>query len=252
MRLNALIVLASASLPAGAAEQPDQAKALTELVRPLVLASLPDPLVKSERDWGRQVVAPVGVKWRGVRPTVQKAVRNGGHWQRLTAVPIDPEQTFELAISDLSTPTPGKTAFTVRMALAVRGEHELQEWVGGVRVVSTTTRARCRVAVRLDCVCTSRVGVAPGDLLPSAELALAVERAECSYSGFVCERVAGVGGKPAALAGEATRAFIRRVKPSLEGEILTKANVAVMRAIESRPVRVELDKLLLGQIVAAK
>lgn len=251
MRLFALLFVLLSFDPARADETP-QAQVLTELVRPLVLASLPDPLVRGERDWGRQVMAPVGLKWRGVKPTVQKSPRNDGHWQRMTAVAIQPDRTFELAITDLSTPKPGQTAFTVRMAMTVRGEHEFQEWKNGVRVLSTTTQARCRVGLKLDCVCTSRIGVKPGGLLPGAEISVQVLHAECGYSDFVCERVGKIRGKPAALAGEAAREFVRLIKPGLEVEILTKANLAVMKAVEAKPVRVELDKLLLGQVAAAK
>ena len=234
------------ALPASAAEPADQAQALATLVRPIVLASLPDPLVTKERDWGRQVIAPVGVKWDRLKPTVQKAVRNDGHWQRVTAAAIDPDASFELTISDLATPGPGKTTFTIHMAMNVRGEHEFQEWKNGVRVLANTTQARCRVGLRLDCACISRIGVAKGDLLPSAEVVVKVTRAECGYSDFVCEKVGKLHGKPAVLAGEAARACVRVIKPGLEAEILTKANAAILRAVESKPVRVELDKLLLG------
>ena len=251
MRRFALFVILLAA-GSGHATDASQAEALSDVVRPLVLANLPDPLVRGERDWGRQVMAPVGLKWRGVKPSVQKSPRNDGHWQRLSALAIEPDRTFELHITDLTTPAPGSTAFTVRMAMNVRGEHEFQEWKNGVRVLSTTTQARCRVGLKLDCVCTSRIGVAKGGLLPSAEISVKVLRAECGYSDFVCERVGKIHGKPAALAGEAAREFVRMIKPGLEAEILTKANAAVLKAVEAKPVRVELDKLLLGQVAAAK
>ena len=249
MRLLAVLFVMVVAMPTRADDAP-QARTLTELVRPLVLASLPDPLVRGERDWGRQVLAPVGVKWHGLKPITQKSPRNDGHWQRMSAVAIQPDETFELQITDLSNPKPGQTAFTVRMAMNVRGEHELQEWKRGVRVLSTTTQARCRVGLKLDCICTSRVGVVKGSLLPSAEISVQVLHAECGYSDFVCERVGKIHGKPAALAGEAAREFVRLIKPGLETELLTKANHAVMHAVEAKPVRVELDKLLLGQVAA--
>jgi hypothetical protein len=67
------------------------------------------------------------------------------------------------------------------------------------------------------------------------------------YTGLVCEHTLGVGGDAARLIGEAVHDLLTAVKPSVERDILAKANAAVVKAADTKEVRVAFDRLLGGR-----
>jgi hypothetical protein len=60
----------------------------------------------------------------------------------------------------------------------------------------------------------------------------------------VVEHIAGLGGEAAKLLGDAARGSIKQWRPSMEHELLAKANVAIVKAGDTKEVRVSLSKLL--------
>jgi hypothetical protein len=62
----------------------------------------------------------------------------------------------------------------------------------------------------------------------------------------------GVGGDAAKVLGEAAIKFAKAVKPSLEKDLLAKANAAVVKAADTKEVKIELDKLLSGKSPVTK
>ncbi len=222
---------------------------LSRTLRDLLLAHLPDPVLTTERGWGHQKEATVGVKWHregrlALVAEPQRAMRNDGHWQKLKVEAIDPARTLTLALRDLKHPEPGKTTFEAMLGLDVRLTYEQQLWKGGVRLYAGETRARCRAAARLACELTDRLEVKPGSLLPDAVVRVRVTEAEMFYTDLVCEHTAGLDGPAAQAVGEAVRKLLRQVKPNLERDLLAKANAAIVKAADTKEVRVELDKLL--------
>jgi hypothetical protein len=242
-----------ARLPA--AEPPPDTTALTAVLRDLLLKNLPDPLVRTSHDWGRQAETTVGWTVRRSGPLrwdtePRKAMRNDGHWHRLTVVAKDPPRTLALGIKDVVAPEDGKLTFVAHVGADVDLRFEQQLWKGGLRVYSGETRARCRAAVRLTCESTSRFDRKPGAVLPDAVLRVRVTAAEVFYDGLVVEHTLGVGGDAARLLGEAAHRLMKQLKPSLERDLLAKANAAVVKAGDTKDVRVEFAKLLAGKTPA--
>jgi hypothetical protein len=232
--------------------EPSEEERLVVLLRGLLLANLPTPLVEAPRNWGHQREVLVGLKWHGPRPEPQKSFRNDGHWQRVRLEAVNPATTLALGVNKLVNLEPGKVTFDALIGLDTRLTYEQQVWKSGVRLYSGETRARCRAALRLSCEVTNRLEKRPGTLLPDVVFRVRVTEAEVFYTDLVCEHTLGMGGDAAKVIGQAVHDVLNAVKPSVERDLLAKANAAIVKAADTKDVRVEFDRLLSGKIPATK
>jgi hypothetical protein len=227
---------------------PDEVRALERQLRELLLKNLPDPVVESAPGWGHQKAVVVGSKfhkdgWKLWTEQV-KAPRNDGTWRRVSARAANPAQTLTLSLRDVVSPEPGRVTFAADVGLNCDLKFEQQVWKGGARLYSGETRARCRAALALKLESTNRLETAPGAFLPDAVFRMRVTDASLTYTDLVVEHTAGVGGSVAKVLGDAVIATVKQVKPQLERDLLAKANAAVVKAGDTKEVRVSLGKLL--------
>lgn len=207
-------------------------QALAGQLRGLLLEALPDPLYEDAKHWGQQKAGGRG------------AMRNDGRWWKVRVTGRHLPQTLKLDLRDVQQPGGGRTTFTARLSFEANVVLDRQTWKRGVRLYSGQTRARLRVRLALDCEATARVEKGQG-LLPDAVFRLRVVRSDLAYDHLVVEHTAGVGGDAAKLLGEAMRAALHAARPSLERDLLRKANAAIVKAADTREVRVSLAELLL-------
>lgn len=240
--MHAILAIALC-LPAGPAQPPaDQAKVLSTLFRDLLLTNLPNPLVETKRHWGQQKPAPGKVIRR-----LEGQMLNDGHWQAVRVQAIDPAKSLALAIGEMAHAAPGKSTFNAYLGLDVRLTVENQFWKRGVRLYSGETRARCRAALKLACEVTDKMEAKPGSLLPDVVFRVRVTSADLNYADLVCEHTAGLDGPAAAKLGEVMHDLIKQAKPNLERDLLAKANAAVVKAADTKEVRVAFDRVLTGK-----
>jgi hypothetical protein len=252
--LSALVlVLAASALLAQAppSPPPDETQTLARVIRDLLLVHLPDPVVESNHDWGQQKEFTVGLalpKAGSLRSRVEprREMRNEGHWERVRIQGINPRETLDVGVRGVRSPEPGKTTFDALIGLNVRLNYEHQLWKAGVRLYSGETRARCRAAVLLKCELTNRTERRPGQFLPDVILRVRVTQAELFYQDLVCEHTAGVGGEAAEVIGQTVHRLLKKFKPGVEKDLLDRANTAVVRAADTKELRLELDRLLAG------
>jgi hypothetical protein len=242
-----LLALFAVALPAAAADPAFDPKALSAVLRPMLVAALPAPLSVAPMGWGGQREVTIGVKWEKQRllykPVPMKAVRDDGHWQKVTLTAIDPAKSLALNIRDVRTAA-DKTLFDAAIGLDVRAVYENQMWGMGKRVYAGETHVRCRAVLDLRCELTSSTTFEPGALLPTVAIRVRATEARVGYSELVCEYTLGVSGKPAALLGKAAFEVMKKVAPQVERDLLAKANAAVLKTADTKEVRVEFDKLL--------
>ena len=112
-----------------------------------------------------------------------------------------------------------------------------------MRLWSGSIRARTQLHVTLDCESVVRVET-KGGLLPDFVFRVRVTQAEVGYDDLVVEHIAGVGGSAARLIGEALHRSLHRWKPSLERDLLARADAAIVKAADTREVRLGLSGLL--------
>jgi hypothetical protein len=240
-------LLGPARVTAQGPATPDPAAALAANLRGLLVEALPTPLYEDTSHWGQQKLVPGRTRWRGkglhVRPEVEQVLKNDGRWWRVRVTASRPASTLALDIRDVQRPEPGHMLFTALLAADADLELERQTWRQGVRFYSGSTRARLRVKLTLRCEAVMRIESA-GKLLPEAVFRLRVLQADLGYDRLVIEHIAGVGGDGAKVLGEAVHVALQGLRPSLERNLLAKANAAIVKAGDTKEVRVSLLSLL--------
>ena len=220
---------------------------LSASLRTLLVQSLPAILYEASPGWGKTSQVPHSVKWRGqglrVHPEITKAARNDGTWRKIRLTTQNLERTLEFRLSDLKPAGPDQLTFRVFVAFQAGIDFEQQIWESGVRLYSGSTRARVRV--KLPMLCEATIKIEQGkSFLPDTVLRLRVIQSDLSYDNLVVEHIAGIGGTGARLLGEALRSTVKEVRPSLERDLLAKANTAILKAGDTREIRIGLSSLL--------
>src|SRR5262249_29958635 len=192
--------------------------------------------IEKSLDWGKQ--RPAGINGR-------RGLQNDGHWRRVTVTADNPAHTLLLSVSNVQT-QPGRTTFDAYLVGPVDVKFEQQIWKGGLRLYSGEARARLRSKLALKCESTARTEPT-GGLLPDVVFRMRALSADLSYDNVVVEHTAGVGGDAAKVLGEGMLNFLKQVKPSLERDLLEKANAAIVKAADTKEVRIGLGKLLAGK-----
>ena len=79
--------------------------------------------------------------------------------------------------------------------------------------------------------------------MPELVAQLKVTRADLRYDNLKFQHIAGIGGEAAEIIGELAHAALNQWRPSLERDLLAKANAAIVKAGEHKEVRIGLSKL---------
>jgi hypothetical protein len=201
-------------------------EALAGSLRAFLVKSVPDPLFEDHRHWD--------LHKEGSRGKPKK----DGRWWRVTVKAINPADTMIVDLRDLQVLEGGRKTFTLFVAFDADVELERQTWKLGVRLYSGSTRARLRLKLHLRCEALAKVEAKK--LVPSAVFRLRVLESSLNYDNLVVEHTAGVGGEVAKLLGDAFVGGMHHWKPSLERELLAKANAAIVKAADTHEVRVGL------------
>jgi hypothetical protein len=225
----------------------DSAKALADNLRGILVQSLPPILYEDTRHWGQQKEVVRGVKWKGqglhVHPEVMRGPKNHGSWWKVQIAAPNLADSLVLDLRDFRQEAPGRVTFTTFVSLDADVEYEKQNWDAGIRVYSGSIRARARVQLTLRCEVSARLE-ATGGLVPDVVFRLRVLQSDSHYDNLVVEHVAGVGGEAAKLLGAAVLAGMEQWHPSLERNLIAKANAAIVKAADTKEVRVSLLGLL--------
>jgi hypothetical protein len=219
--------------------------ALAGTLRGFVIKALPSPLYEDTRQWGLQ--KPVReIKWRGkglhVHPEAREVPRNDGRWWKVRVTAEHLADTLVLDLRDVQQPEPGRMTFTAFISFDTHIDFDRQTWHTGTRTYSGSIRARLRLKLTLRCEATARLD--GGVLLPEAVFRLRVLQSASDYDNFVVEHIAGMGGEAAKLLGDAARGSLKQWRPSMDRDLLARADAAIVKAGDTKEVRVSLSKLL--------
>jgi hypothetical protein len=225
----------------------DRGSAFAGPLRELLLRNMPTPLYEASPGWGRTATVATGIEWSGkglrAHPRVKREEKNDGIWRRVRITGEDLAHTTVLQVRNIQHPEAGRRTFEVLLAFDARVDYEQQKWKAGIRIYSGSARARLRVQLAL--LCELRTRLEWNGALPSAVVfRLHVVPSNLAYSNLVVEHIAGVGGDLAKLIGEAIQGGIRRWRPSLERNLLARANAAIEKAADTKELRLGLGSLL--------
>ena len=201
--------------------------ALSGNLRALLLENFPDPLFEDAKNWGRR------------KENLRGKLRNDGHWTRVRISGKNLPDTLVVDLRDLVQPGGGVTTFRLFVSFDAVVLYEQQRWRLGARTYSGSTRARCRVRLTLDCEALTKFEKGK-KLLPDAVFRLRVVKSDLNYDNLVVEHTAGVGGEVAKVMGDAVVGGMRQWKPSLERNLRERANAAIVKAADTKQVRVNL------------
>ncbi len=230
-------VAQSPPVPAASIEQ------LGGLLKPILIDSLPRVLHESSDNWGHQVNVPVGLKWSGLKPSVQKSPRNHGEWKRLTISTRNLPKTLDLKVHDMKIVDAEKQTFKVFLTFQMGVEYEQQNWESGVRLWSGSVRARAQVKLEMECENIIRVELGK-NYLPDFIIRARATSAKLSYDNLVIEHINGVGGDAAKIIGAAVHGVVKKARPAIERDMLAKANAAIVKAADTKEIRVGFGNLL--------
>jgi hypothetical protein len=239
--LSVVVAVVAFAQPPAAAD--DSLETLATALKPLIAESLPAVLYEKTTNWDHQELAANGVRWHGVRPEVIKTLKNDGKWTRLRATAQDLPQTLAINITDFKSVDADTQAFKIYVAFQAGVEYEQQNWDLGVRMWSGSVRARLQLKLALDCENVMRIDRGKR-LLPDIVFRLRVVNAAVSYDNLVVEHLNGIGGSAARLMGEALRSTLKQWKPSIERNLLARAETAIVKAADTREVRIGLGGLV--------
>jgi len=236
------------SLPGRAADKPADPlspEALAKSLRGFILKALPEVLYEDRKNWGNQKLVTRGIEWKGAGnplPQRQKSHKNHGVWRRVVVTPVTPALSLVVQVHDVTQTAPDTRTFTTFLALDLRVEAEQQNWRAGVKTFSGSFRGRLRVLLSLGCEVTTKL-VPTGGLIPDLVFRLRVVKSDVRYDRFVTEHVAGVGGDMAEWIGDKGHRLLKKIKPSLEKNLLEKANAAIVHAADTKELRVSFGNL---------
>jgi hypothetical protein len=241
--LSILLVCPLALFAQTPAQKDEPLDQLAKALKPLLIDALPATLYEKTDNWDHQVLVPVGVKWRGIRPQVTKSPRNHGEWKKLIISTQDLPRTLDLKIYDLKSVDAEKQTFKVFLALQMGVYYDQQNWESGARLWSGSVRARAQIKLDMDCENTLRVEFDKNGL-PDLILRMRVTGAKLHYDKLVVEHINGIGGDAAKLIGDAAHRCMNQWRPSIERDLLAKANAAIVKAADTREIRIGFGGLL--------
>jgi hypothetical protein len=219
---------------------------VSKAIRAILEGFLPTPLYEDHKHWGRQKEIYRGVKWVGeganAHAELQKSLKNDGLWWRVTVTAPDLAKSLVFEIRDIKTPEPGRMTFTAFVAFNMSIEYERQRWDNGHRLFSTSIRGRSHVSLTVQCESTTRVE-SQNKFIPDTVFRLHVTKSDVHFDDIVFEHVAGVGGEAAKLIGATALANIHLWRPALEQRLVERANAAIVKAGDTKEVRIGLGKL---------
>jgi len=222
------------------------AAALTQLLRPLILQSLPTPLYQKSESWGTTRRTPQGLQWRGqglkIRPELRYSDKNHGLWKRTQISAEGLPDTFVFQIQDLRAPSPDCRTFDVYIGMPLRIIHEEQRWESGVKLYDIQVRCRLRALALVRCQTRLTLERTAG-WLPDIGYRFQVTQVHLGYDQVAFDHLAGLGGEAAEQVGRLGLAVIRQVKPSLEQDLRQRLEAALLRAANKKELKVSTGQL---------
>jgi hypothetical protein len=215
--------------------------------RGLLLRNLPNPLYETSSNWGHTKEVPNGLKWTGkvlpLHPHVTHSLKNDGVWRKLRVTAANAADTLVFDLRNLQQPEPGRKTFEAFLVFDAVANFDEEKWRAGVRTLAFSVRARLRVRLRLWCEVTSRTETAADSLVPDVVFRLRVTKADLGYDNLVVEHIAGVGGEAAKVLGDTIHGALRDWRPEMERHLLDRANAAIVKAADTKEVRLSLGNL---------
>jgi hypothetical protein len=223
----------------------DDSANLNSLLKGMVLDAIPHTYQEWD-DWGRQAEQFAGVAWRrdqgGKLETKRQWTKvNDGIWRMYSAELINPEQTFDVQLTNLRESTPGVVLFDLSFVASLNLRARQAQWLRGVQLYSLSAEGSARVRLTLVCELSSSLDLR--QLPPSIQLRPVVQDSSLKLDEFKIDRVSKLGGE-----------FAQQITSAVRGELdekLEKKSTDLTKKLNERLAK-EQDKLRISLGDAAK
>lgn len=223
----------------------DDSENLNALLKGMILDAIPHTYQEWD-DWGRQAEQFAGVAWRrdpgGKLETKRQWTKvNDGIWRMYSAELVNPEQTFDVQLSNLRESTPGVVLFDLSFVASLNLRARQAQWLRGVQLYSLSAEGSARVRLTLICELSSSLDMR--QLPPSIQLRPVVRDANLKLDEFKIDRVSKLGGE-----------FAQQITSAVRGELdekLQKESTKLTKKLNVRLAK-EQDKLRISLGDAAK
>lgn len=228
------------------ADDPVSLEELSKMLRPLLVQAMPKVLYEDETNWGKQRPTAHAIHWRGLRPKIVKEPRNDGTWRKLKVTADNLDKTLEFKLWGLKKLDAERQTFKCFVSFRTGVHFDQQIWESGIRLHSGSTRAHLQIRALMDVENTIRTEPTKS-FIPDVVFRLRVTDAKVWYKDLEFERVAGIGGDAAPILGEALHDALDHFRPKLEKDLLKKASTAIVKAADTKEVRISLGSLFGGK-----
>src|SRR5262249_42953622 len=245
--LGLLACLPPAITPASSPD-PDatSAQQMAVNLRAIMVHNIPTTLYEARPGWGKTTQIPNGLRWTGkglhVHPEVSHGDRNDGTWKHIRITAEKLADSLVVDVRNMRQGDDGKKYFDVHLAFDVQVYYLERVWKSGVKLYDGDVQAKMRVKLNLTCEATTRFE-SQGGVLPELVFRLRVTKADFQYDNLVVEHIPGIGGEGAKVIGDAILSTLRQVHPSLERDMIAKADHAIVKAADTKEIRVGLGNL---------
>jgi len=235
-----------AAPPAVSKIDPQTVQHLEDALRRMLILGMPEVLYEKRYNWGETTRVVSGIDWnrRGlrIRPEWEYREKKDGHWRHVKVVPHRWPQSLSFRLSNLQLhPEEQRTTFELDVHLDIHVYYRTLRWESGLRLYDASAETTLRLIVRLEVEAHSRFEVNRKSLTPELVFRLRVTRADLRYADFEMKHIAGIGGEGARLLGKGLKELMEEIRPNLEKELLAKGEAAIVKAADTREVRLGLE-----------
>lgn len=216
------------------------------IIRSLLLANLPKEYENAKK-WGmtRPRWDGLMISFDGLRLDTKRRWKdvNHGTWTKYSAWLLNPDESLDVAISNMRKSPSGHAAFEVHVAARLGASGRMSEWNRGVQLISLNAEAEVDVAMRLDCEVSSRLDLS--HFPPDVFLVPTVKSAQLAIRDFRLQRISDLHGPLVRQLGDSLRGDLEREINERSDKLVDKANVALKKKEDK--LRLSLHDLTIGK-----
>lgn len=202
-----------------------------DVIEELVLAVFPETL-EGDSHWGDTTTIAAGFRIRGGRIVPREHELNDGLWQRYSFSLLNPRETFQIWIDEVTSPEPGVYEARWLVQLRARCTTQVAQWTLGVKGFNTSTESDVTIRARVRCRLTLEPGFDVETLRPTMNVHLQLRDLELSLRDIDTRRIGVIGGWVAREMGDGQRQFINAILRSQQDRIRRRIQERIDEQLE--------------------
>lgn len=232
----AVVFVALSAIRVALADNPSPArgsnleKSLSGTIQQIVADSMPRQFV-DDRGWGKTTKVVNGLKIEhdgdGIKIRKHTHEVNDGLWKQYKAELVDPQKELQIRVQNVRSTGPNQTSLELFLAAKLHGEARLEQWKDGVKLLTLTTDADCKIEALVDM--DVRVSIQPGAVLGDTSVDPKVTGAKLNLVDFQLQKISKLQGWGARELGDELKPVIEKQLHHEEPKLVEKLNTAIQK-----------------------